>query len=117
MIDLCIPDQELVLVATENGYGKRTAVEAFSVQRRGGQGTIAIQTTERNGPAVGAQQVGDDDEIMFISSGGTLVRTTITEIPVIGRIAQGVRLIRLDAGARLVGMERIESLQESLPAE
>ena len=117
VIELCIPDQELVLVATENGYGKRTAVDAFPVHKRGGQGTIAIQTTERNGPAVGAQQVGDDDEIMFISSSGTLVRTTISEISILGRNAQGVRLIRLDDGARLVGMERIESLQEPLPEE
>ena len=117
VIELCIPDHELVLVATENGYGKRTAVDAFPVQKRGGQGNIAIQTSERNGPAVGALQVGDDDEIMFISSSGTLVRTTVSEISIVGRIAQGVRLIRLDEGARLVGMERIESLQESLPAE
>ena len=117
VIDLCIPDQDDVLVATEKGYGKRTAVDAFPVQKRGGQGTIAIQTTERNGPAVGALRVGEEDEIMFISSGGTLVRTTVSEISVLGRIAQGVRLIRLDEGARLVGMERIESLQESLPAE
>ena len=117
VIELCIPDHELVLVATENGYGKRTAVDAFPVQKRGGQGNIAIQTSERNGPAVGALQVGDDDEIMFISSSGTLVRTTVSEISIVGRIAQGVRLIRLDEGARLVGMERIQSLQESLPAE
>ena len=117
VIGLCIPDQEDVLVATENGYGKRTAVKAFSVQKRGGQGTIAIQTTDRNGPAVGALQVSDDDELMLISSGGTLVRTNVSEIPVVGRRTQGVRLIRLDKGARLVGMERIESLQESLPAD
>ena len=117
VIDLCIPDQEDVLVATENGYGKRTLVDAFPVQKRGGQGNIAIQTTERNGPAVGALQLGEDDEIMFISSSGTLVRTLVSEISVLGRIAQGVRLIRLDEGARLVGMERIESLQESLPAD
>ena len=117
VIDLCIPDQDDVLVATENGYGKRTAVDAFPVHKRGGQGTIAIQTTQRNGPAVGALRVGEEDEIMFISSGGTLVRTMVSEISVLGRIAQGVRLIRLDEGARLVGMERIESLQESLSAE
>ena len=110
VIDLCIPDQELILVATENGYGKRTAVEAFPVHRRGGQGTIAIQTTERNGPAVGALQVSDDDEVMFISSSGTLVRTTTSEISTLGRNAQGVRLIRLDDGDRLVGLERIENL-------
>ena len=116
VIALCIPDEGLVLIATENGYGKRTVVDAFSVQRRGGQGTIAIQTSDRNGPAVGALQVCEDDEIMLISSGGTLVRTSIAEISILGRNAQGVRLIRLDDGERLVGLERIELLQETLPA-
>ena len=117
VIDLCIPDQEVVLIATENGYGKRTAVGAFTLQRRGGQGNIAIQTSTRNGPAVGALQVSDDDEIMLISSGGTLVRTPVSEISVLGRNVQGVRLIRLTGGARLVGLERIENLPEPLPAE
>ena len=117
VIDLCIPDQEVVLIATENGYGKRTAVGAFTLQRRGGQGNIAIQTSTRNGPAVGALQVSDDDEIMLISSGGTLVRTPVSEISVLGRNVQGVRLIRLTGGARLVGLERIENLPETLPAE
>ena len=117
VIDLCIPDLGVVLVATKNGFGKRTAVDAFTLQRRGGQGTIAIQTSTRNGPAVGALQVSDDDEIMLISSGGTLVRTSISEISILGRNAQGVRLIRLTDGARLVGLERIENLQEALPAE
>ena len=117
VIDLCIPDQEFVLIATENGYGKRTAVGAFTLRRRGGQGTIAIQTSTRNGPAVGALQVSDDDEIMLISSGGTLVRTPVSEISVLGRNVQGVRLIRLTNGARLVGLERIENLPEPLPAE
>ena len=97
--------------------GSARPVDDFRVHKRGGQGTIAIQTSQRNGPAVGALQVGEDDEIMFISSGGTLIRTTVSEISVLGRMAQGVRLVRLDEGARLVGMERIESLQESPPAE
>ena len=98
----------LVLSATENGYGKRTEVEDFPVQGRGGQGVIAIQTTERNGRTVGAVLVAEDDEIMLISSNGTLVRTTVDEISIQGRNTQGVRLIRVESGQRLVGLARIE---------
>ena len=112
VIALCIPDGGLVLIATEKGYGKRTALEDFPVQGRGGQGVIAIQASDRNGPVVGAVQVSEDNEIMLISSSGTLVRTTSSEISIMGRNTQGVRLIRLDEEDRLVGLERIEVLQE-----
>ncbi len=101
-----------ILVATEHGYGKRTALADFPTQGRGGQGVIAIQTTDRNGRLVGALQVADDDEIMLISSGGTLVRTRVADVSVQGRNTQGVRLIRLDDGDRLVGLERIEVLAD-----
>lgn len=102
-----------VLVATEHGYGKRTLVSDFPLQGRGGQGVIAIQTSDRNGRVIGACQVNaEEDEIMLISSAGTLVRTSTEEISVMGRNTQGVRLIRLDEGDRLVGLERIGSLQE-----
>ena len=112
VIALCIPDGGRVLIATENGYGKRTALQEFPVQGRGGQGVIAIQASDRNGPVVGAVQVAEDDEVMLISSGGTLVRTGSSEISIMGRNTQGVRLIRLDEDDRLVGLERIEMLQE-----
>ncbi|MCY3731429.1 MAG: DNA gyrase subunit A, partial [Rhodospirillaceae bacterium] len=112
VIALCIPDGGRVLIATENGYGKRTALQEFPVQGRGGQGVIAIQASDRNGPVVGAVQVAEDDEVMLISSGGTLVRTGSSEISIMGRNTQGVRLIRLDEDDRLVGLERIEVLQE-----
>lgn len=102
-----------VLVATEHGYGKRTLVSDFPLQGRGGQGVIAIQTSDRNGRVIGACQVNaEEDEIMLISSAGTLVRTSTNEISVMGRNTQGVRLIRLDEGDRLVGLERIGSLQD-----
>ncbi|MDH4110164.1 MAG: DNA gyrase subunit A, partial [Gammaproteobacteria bacterium] len=87
-------------------------VDEFPVQGRGGQGVIAIQTTDRNGRTVGALQVGDDDEIMLINSAGTLVRTPVSDISVIGRNTQGVRLIRLEAEERLVGLARIEPMEE-----
>ena len=112
VIALSILDEGTMLTATEHGYGKQTAVEDFPVQGRGGQGVIAIQTTPRNGKLVGALQVTEDDEIMLISSGGTLVRTPIAEVSSQGRNTQGVRLIRLDDGDRLVGLDRIAGLKE-----
>ena len=112
VIALSIVQDGLVLTATENGYGKRTAVEDFPVQGRGGQGVIAIQTTERNGRTVGAVLVGEDDEIMLISSNGTLVRTPVDDISIQGRNTQGVRLIRVEEGQRLVGVARIEPMDD-----
>ncbi len=110
VIGLIIMRDGLILTATENGYGKRTEVTDFPVQGRGGQGVIAIQTTDRNGRTVGALQVWEDDEMMLISSSGTLVRTPVGDISIIGRNTQGVRLIRLESGQRLVGLARIESM-------
>ena len=112
LIALSIVGEGMVLSATENGYGKRTAIDEFPVQGRGGRGVIAIQTTERNGRTVGALQVNEDDEIMLISSSGTLVRTPVSDISIIGRNTQGVRLIRVEAGQRLVGLARIEAMVE-----
>jgi DNA gyrase subunit A len=110
VIGLSIIHDGLILIATENGYGKRTPVDEFPVQGRGGQGVIAIQTTKRNGRTVGALQVEDDDEIMLISSNGTLVRTPVADISIMGRNTQGVRLIRVGTGQRLVGLARIEPM-------
>lgn len=109
MIALIIPDQEReILAVSENGYGKRTRTEDFPVYGRGGQGVIGMQTSERNGSVVGAVQVAGSDEIMLISDKGTLVRTRVDEISVQGRNTQGVRLIRLKEGEKLVGLERVE---------
>jgi DNA gyrase subunit A len=106
-----------VLTASAAGYGKRTPLADFPAHGRGGQGVIALQTGGRNGDTVAALQVLPGQEIMLISSTGTLVRTTVDEISVQGRNTQGVRLIRLgEGGERLVGIERIESL-ESVPDE
>jgi DNA gyrase subunit A len=109
VISLIIPDANgLILTASENGYGKLTPVEEFPVHGRGGQGVIAIQTTERNGRLVAAAQVATTDELMLMSSSGTLVRTRASEISILGRNTQGVRLIRLDDGERLIGVEPVE---------
>ena len=111
VIALIVVAEGHVLTASAAGYGKRTPVEDFPRQGRGGQGVIALQTTERNGAAVAALQVMPGQEIMLISSNGTLVRTPVDEISVLGRNTQGVRLMRLDDGERLVGIERLESLE------
>ena len=91
-----------ILTATENGYGKRTRVDEFSPQGRGGMGVIAIQTSERNGRAVGAVQVAEGNQIMLITDGGTLVRTPVAQVSIVGRNTQGVTLIRLNEGEKLV---------------
>ncbi|MFQ6004320.1 MAG: DNA gyrase subunit A [Woeseia sp.] len=112
VIALSVVGEGLILSATENGFGKRTGIDEFPIQGRGGQGVIAIQTSERNGRTVGAVQVGEDDEIMLISSSGTLVRTPVNEISIMGRNTQGVRLIRVESGQRLVGLARIDSIED-----
>jgi DNA gyrase subunit A len=107
-----------IVTATANGYGKLTPLEEHPVQGRGGQGVICIQTSERNGNVVGALQVAPDDELMLITSAGTLVRTPIADVSTMGRNTQGVRLIRLDENDRLVGISRVEAIPgEEIPAE
>jgi len=101
-----------ILTATHNGYGKRTPVSDYPTHGRGGQGVISIQVTERNGAVVDAVQVFDQDEVMLISDQGTLVRTRVDEISVIGRNTQGVRLIQLGAQEHLVGLSRIEGIED-----
>ena len=110
LIALIVVREGYVLTASENGYGKLTPLDDFPVHGRGGQGVIALQTTERNGATVAALQVAAPQELMLISSNGTLVRTPVADVSVVGRNTQGVRLIRLDEGERLTGIERIESL-------
>ncbi len=102
-----------ILTASERGYGKRTAVEEFPQYKRGGQGVIAMVTNERNGPLVGAVQVVDGDEIMLISDQGTLVRTRVSEVSKLSRNTQGVTLIKLANGEKLVGLERVQEPEES----
>jgi len=104
-----------ILFATENGYGKRTRVEDFSVQGRGGQGVISIQTTPRNGRVVGAIKTDGDEEVMLISNSGTLVRTPIEDISVLGRNTQGVTLIRLGKEEQLVQIEPVAASVDDTP--
>ncbi len=101
-----------ILTATENGYGKRTSMDDHPLRGRGGQGVISIQMSERNGAVVSAVPVIDGDEVMLISKGGTLIRTGVDDIRVMGRNTQGVRLIKLDKGETLVGLQRIVELED-----
>jgi len=108
IISLIITGAGRVLTATENGYGKCTNISEYRPQGRGGQGIISIQTSKRNGRVIGALLVEGGDEMMLITSGGKLVRTRVDEVSVLGRNTQGVKLIRLREGERLVGVERVE---------
>ncbi|MDA0189934.1 MAG: DNA gyrase subunit A, partial [Proteobacteria bacterium] len=99
--------QQTVLVATENGYGKRTVLADFRHSGRGTQGVIAIAASERNGKVVAARLVQDEDEVMLITTGGVLIRTRVAEIRELGRATQGVTLISLDPGEKLAGLEKI----------
>ncbi len=100
-------EQQSVLTATENGYGKRTSITEYTRHGRGTKGMIAIQQTERNGKVVAATLVHADDEIMLITDRGVLVRTRVSEIRELGRATQGVTLIGLDEGSKLSGLQRI----------
>jgi DNA gyrase subunit A len=107
VISLLVLGEGLILTASESGYGKLTPLDDFPSHGRGAQGVIALQTTERNGATVAALQVQAGDELMLISSTGTLVRTPVADISIVGRNTQGVRLIRLGEGERLTGIERV----------
>jgi len=100
-------EEQSVLTATENGYGKRTPIAEYTRHGRGTQGMIAIQTSERNGKVVAATLAAADDEIMLITSGGVLIRTRVNEIREMGRSTQGVTLINLGEGEKLSGLQTI----------
>ena len=110
-------EEQSVLTATENGFGKRTPITEYTRHGRGTKGMIAIQTSERNGKVVAAVLVNARDEIMLITTGGVLVRTRVSEIREMGRATQGVTLISVDEGTRLTGVQRVvESDSDDEPA-
>jgi DNA gyrase subunit A len=115
VISLVVCDDETkpVLVATENGFGKRTPVGEFTRHGRGSQGMIAIQTTARNGKVVAARLVQPEDEVMLITNRGVLIRTRVGEIREMGRATQGVTLIGLGSDEKLAGLERVVETDET----
>ena len=118
LISLIIPARDgYLLTASENGFGKRTALDDFPLRGRGAQGVIAMQTSDRNGALVGAVQIFGGDEIMLISNMGTLVRTKGDEVSLLGRNTQGVRLIKLREEEKLNSVSRIEEQEDDSAAE
>jgi DNA gyrase subunit A len=107
-----------ILTVTENGYGKRTKTDEYRRQSRGGKGVLTIKTTERNGPVVYSYQVSDQDQLMIITGHGKIIRLRVADISVIGRNTQGVKLINLGEGEKVVGVARLmEDKNISIEAE
>jgi DNA gyrase subunit A len=111
-LEIIEPDATL-LVCTENGYGKRTNFDEYRIQNRGGSGIIAIRTTERNGKVIGALSVRNNDSIMLITAKGKMIRMAVSDIRVIGRTTQGVRLINLEEGDKAVSVSSVEPEENS----
>jgi DNA gyrase subunit A len=112
VVSLIVPNHEdNILTITENGFGKRTPQHEYPAKSRATQGVVSIKVSERNGLVVGACQVADTNEIMIISNKGTLVRTRVDEVSVVGRNTQGVRLIRTIEGESVVGLAKIEEIE------
>ncbi|MDP2962203.1 MAG: DNA gyrase subunit A [Sulfurimicrobium sp.] len=114
VISLLVAENEnqSVLTATENGYGKRTPITEYTRHGRGTQGIMAIQTSDRNGKVVAATLVEESDELMLITTGGVLIRTRVREIREMGRATQGVTLINLDKGEKLTGLQKVVESEE-----
>jgi len=107
-----ISEEATILTVSENGFGKRTATREYPLRRRGGKGVLSMRTTERNGPVVGFRQVDENDEIMLITDRGRIIRMMVNEISVIGRITQGVRLIDIEPGERVVDLASLAETDE-----
>ncbi len=113
VVSLIVPQNDgPILTITQNGFGKRTALTEYPAKSRATKGVVSIKVSERNGPVVGAVQVEDLDEIMLITDNGTLVRTRVKEVSVIGRNTQGVRIIRTAEDEHVVALQRIDEIEE-----
>ena len=107
VIALIVMREGHILTVSEHGYGKRTPVDDYPLRGRGGQGVLALAQSDKTGAVIGATQVGEDDEVMLITNIGTLIRTPVAEISIVGRNTQGVRIIRIADEHKLVGIDRI----------
>jgi DNA gyrase subunit A len=106
-----------LLTVCENGYGKRSEISEYRLTNRGGKGVINIKTTDRNGPVVAVKEVVDDDELMIISLHGIIIRMSLAAIRVMGRATQGVRLINLDEGDKVIDVARVVKAEEEIDGE
>jgi DNA gyrase subunit A len=102
-----LTDGKTLMTITENGYGKRTSIDEYPIQGRGGKGVITIKTTERNGMVVAILLVTDEDDLMLMTDRGKIIRMPVKDISVIGRNTQGVRLIAMEPGERVVSAARL----------
>ena len=119
---LVVTSEESILTVTQNGYGKRTMVSEYRLQKRGGKGVFGIKRSERNGDIIGAMQVYDNDEVILIADSGKMIRMDLTNLRIIGRTTQGVKLINLEEGEKVVAMDTVavvegEDDEEELNAE
>jgi len=112
-----VSEEATILTVSENGFGKRTETREYPLRRRGGKGVLSMRTTERNGPVVGFRQVDENDEIMLITDRGRIIRMMVNEISVIGRITQGVRLIDIEPGERVVDLASLAETEEETEEE
>jgi DNA gyrase subunit A len=118
VVSLIVPKNDgAILTVTANGYGKRTALEDYPAKSRATKGVVSIKVSERNGLVVGAVQVEEPDQIMLITDNGTLVRTRVNEVSIIGRNTQGVRIIRTVEGESVVAVQRIDEMDEDDESE
>ena len=119
VVSLIVPSNDGgdVLTVTENGYGKRTVITEYPTKGRGTKGVVSIKVSERNGQVVGAIQALEADEFMMITNAGTLVRTRVSEVSQVGRNTQGVTLIRTSEDEKVVGLQRIEEVEEDIELE
>jgi DNA gyrase subunit A len=101
-----------ILTVAEGGYGKRTAMDEYRLQSRGGKGVITMKTTDKTGRVIGVQLVTEEDQLMMITNIGKIIRLRIKDIRVIGRNTQGVRLIELEEGERVVSVARLAEKEE-----
>ena len=108
-------EKATVLSVTENGFGKRTEIDEYRLQSRGGSGIITIKTTDRNGSVVGVKQVTDEDDVMLISDKGKIIRLKVKGISVMGRNTQGVRLIHLEPGEKVGAFAKLAEKEEDVP--
>ena len=106
-----------LLAVSENGYGKRTAMDEYRLTRRGGKGIITMKTTPKTGQVIGVRMVTDDDQIMLVTSGGKVIRLRVNEIRVIGRNTQGVRLIDLEEGEKVASVARLAEREDDAERE
>ncbi len=119
---IVIKSNNSILIATENGYGKRSPIEEYRIQRRGGKGIIGIKKSARNGNVIAAKQVDDEEQVILIADSGKMIRMDLSAVRIIGRSTQGVKLINLEEGEKVVGMdsvakERNEEIDENIDLE